>query len=159
MRQRETSVRIRDASENFLGLLAAQGIAMNTLLPHAKKGEVSLQSFGPNSIESMTEGRRGFLKYFGRGGMAIIAGLSGVFAAAKPAAAGLSSPCCSLASNTRCSGCDEDYTCSKGVKRLWYCQAGMRIIGCGECQAGTGTCWEGSTYYCSIWWDDGAGCG
>ncbi|OHX05846.1 hypothetical protein BFV98_24055 [Micromonospora sp. WMMB235] len=107
----------------------------------------------------MTDGRRGVLKFFGRGGLAIVAGLSGVFAASRPAAAGLASPCCSLASNTRCSGCDERFSCSKGYKRYWWCQAGMRIIGCGECQRDSGTCWQGGVYYCSIWWDDGAGCG
>jgi hypothetical protein len=101
--------------------------------------------------------RRGVMKLIGRGGVAMVAGLSSVFATARPAAAGLPSPCCHLASNTRCGGQCENYTCPSGrYKRYWWCTAGTRVIGCGECQRRSGSCWQGGTYYCSIWWDDGA---
>jgi len=110
------------------------------------------------TVRSRYARRRGVLKVFGAGGMALVGGLAGVFGTAEPAAAtGLPSPCCHLASGTRCGGRCERYTCpARYVKRLWWCTAGARFIGCGECQMGSGTCWEGTSYVCSTWWDDGA---
>ncbi|MDI6103370.1 hypothetical protein QLQ12_32650 [Actinoplanes sp. NEAU-A12] len=104
-----------------------------------------------------TAGRRGVLTFLSVGGMALVGGLAGVFQTAEPASAGLASPCCSLASNTRCSGRCHNYTCPSGYyKRYWWCTAGVRPIGCGECQKGSGTCWEGTSFACSTWWDDNA---
>ena len=99
--------------------------------------------------------RRGVLGMLGAGGMALVGGLAGMLVTAQPAAADCQgSPCCNLASCNRCAGSCQ-YTCPSGYHRqVWYCSAGARAIGCGECTTSTSTCWEGS-FYCSVWWDDG----
>lgn len=105
----------------------------------------------------------------GRFGFVAIAALAGLMASntAAEAANGVQgSPCCDLASSNKCAascsgGCSAcyNYRCPSGyTKRYWWCYAGVRLIGCGECQTGgkNTTCWNGATYYCSIWWDDNA---
>lgn len=110
-----------------------------------------------SALDSTGVRRRGIMKIIGRGGVALVAGLAGVMSTSQPAAAGLASPCCHLASNTKCAGRCYNYTCPSGrYKRYWWCSAGTRIIGCGECQKNSADCWGGGTYYCSTWWDDGA---
>ncbi len=97
-------------------------------------------------------------------GIAAIGAIASMLGNAEPASAGLPSPCCSLASNTRCGtsqcsasckgGCSH-YDCKAGYHReTWYCTAGARTIGCGECVgANSFDCYHGP-WYCSIWWDD-----
>lgn len=99
--------------------------------------------------------RRGALGYLTKGGMALVAGLAGVLATSEPAAADCQgSPCCQLARCTVCPGSCR-YTCPSGYyRRYWWCAAGARIIGCGECTTSSSSCWSGS-FYCSVWWDDG----
>lgn len=98
--------------------------------------------------------RRGVLGLLGAGGMALVGGLAGVLATAEPAAADcLGSPCCSLASCNRCAGSCH-FGCPGGYHRqMWFCAAGARPIGCGECTTSTSSCWRGS-FQCSVWWDD-----
>jgi hypothetical protein len=112
----------------------------------------ALDTFQPEPVR-----RRGALGVLSRYGIVVVGGLAAVFATAEPAAADCQhSPCCELASCTKCSnGCR--FSCGSSgyrVRRYWYCAAGNRIIGCGECQRGTGTCWTGFSQSCSVWWDD-----
>jgi hypothetical protein len=99
--------------------------------------------------------RRGAMGMLAKGGMLIVGGLAGILGTATPAAADCQgSPCCSLASCTKCSGSCH-YTCPSGWRRAyWGCMAGTRVIFCGECVKGGSGC-SGSSYYCSVWWDDG----
>lgn len=99
--------------------------------------------------------RRRIMKLIGRGGIGLVAGLAGVFAASRPAAA--APHCCDLYyyPNNQCKGCGYNYTCPSGYyKRYWLCVSGVRVFGCGECQSRDDTCWRGGTYKCSKWWDD-----
>ena len=98
-------------------------------------------------------------------GIGMVAAIADVLATPEAASAGLSSPCCHLATNTQCSascsgGCTTcyNYHCPSGsYKEYWWCFAGSRLIGCGECQKTGSDCWSGgNTYTCSIWWDDNA---
>jgi hypothetical protein len=43
-----------------------------------------------------------------------------------------------------------------GFRRLWYCCDGGNFWGCGECQSGSGTCFDGPTFYCSYAWYSGS---
>lgn len=72
--------------------------------------------------------------------------------------AGQGSPyCCDLARPDQwcapLSG-DPPFWCDHGgFKRVWYCcHTNGYFYGCGECQATTGTCRNGGTYYCSYAW-------
>lgn len=100
--------------------------------------------------------RRGALGLLSRAGMVLVGAVAGLTAAAAPARADcLGSPCCSLASCTQCrySGRKCNYTCPSGYsKRVWYCHAAARIIGCGECAKGSNC--DLGPWACSIWWDD-----
>jgi hypothetical protein len=50
-------------------------------------------------------------------------------------------------------GFDPPFWCNYGgFKRVWYCCEGGTLYGCGECQSGTGTCFNGPTWYCSYGW-------
>ena len=104
-------------------------------------------------------------RWLGALGIGIVGAISDILATPQAAQAGLASPCCSLATNTKCSatacrncGCSSCYhfTCPAGYyKQYWWCTSGTRLIGCGECTKSTSTCWSGP-FACSIWWDDGA---
>lgn len=109
--------------------------------------------------ENADTGRRFTLRAFGIGAIAAVAEL---FMNASPASAGLPSPCCDLASNTQCGsscspGCSScsNYFCPGGYhQEIWYCTAGSRPIGCGECAPySSNSCFSGP-WACSIWWDD-----
>ncbi len=104
---------------------------------------------------------------FGAFGIAAIGAIAATLAKAQPASAALPSPCCSLGSNTKClttrcsanckGGCP-NYSCPGGYQAAWwYCSAGARLIGCGECVTATRypNCNTGADA-CSIWWDDNA---
>lgn len=107
------------------------------------------------------ERRRGL---FGAIGIGVVAAIADMAVTPPPAFAGLSSPCCTLATNTKCSsscsgGCSScsNFHCPSGYKRqLWFCVVGSRPIGCGECcKKPVHGCYSGP-FACSIWWDDGA---
>ncbi len=101
---------------------------------------------------------------FGAFGIAAIGAIASMLANAQPASAGLASPCCGLATNTRCgtsrcpSNCKQgcsSYDCPPNFQRhWWYCMAGARPIGCGECVPATSTSCDVGPFKCSIWWDD-----
>lgn len=113
------------------------------------------ESLVPGSPPRESPRRRGVLGMLGTGGMALVGGLAGMLATAEPAAADCQgSPCCQLFSCTKCAhSCH--YTCPPGYHRqMWFCSAGARAIGCGECTTSTSTCWDGD-FSCSVWWDDG----
>ncbi|GII21647.1 hypothetical protein Pme01_12440 [Planosporangium mesophilum] len=102
--------------------------------------------------------RRGLLRMLSVGGMALVGGLAGATALPKAAAADCQgSPCCYLASCTKCSGRCWGWTCPSGYYRTyWWCMAGTRPIVCGECvKNNTGGCGSGP-YACSYWFDDNA---
>lgn len=69
------------------------------------------------------------------------------------------SPCCSLASCTRCSvGICGGWNCPSGyTATCWNCVSGGKWYVCGECSAGS-TCYNGP-WACSIWFQQsGPGC-
>lgn len=111
------------------------------------------------AVARPSERRRGV---FGVLGIGLVAAIADMAASPQRAEAGLASPCCSLASNKKCSascsGCSScsNYHCPSGYhKEYWWCTAGNRIIGCGECvPTSSSTCGQGP-FACSIWWDDG----
>jgi len=41
------------------------------------------------------------------------------------------------------------WCCDGGFKRTWYCCEAGALYMCGECQSGTGTCFNGPDWYCS----------
>jgi hypothetical protein len=126
-----------------------------TLTAHSENpGNGSSPADGAGSPSWEPVQRRGLLGKLSKGGMVMVAGLAGMLAASEPAAADcLGSPCCQLASCDQCSGgCN--YSCPSGYYRMyWWCQAGARTIGCGECTTSSSNCWAG-IYHCSVWWDD-----
>lgn len=101
--------------------------------------------------------RRRMISWLSAGGLVLVGGLANLLGTAQPARADCQgSPCCHLASCRVCSWSTSRcrYTCPGGYyKRYWYCAAGARFIGCGECTTSSSSCWSGS-FYCSIWWDD-----
>jgi len=102
--------------------------------------------------------RRGVLGILATGGIGLIGGLASMVATADPAEAFCQpEACCNLASCRTCAGSCH-FTCPSGWHRQqWFCLAGTRIIGCGECTRSTTTC-ESGPWYCSVMWDDGV-CG
>ncbi|GAB3938986.1 hypothetical protein [Micromonospora vulcania] len=85
---------------------------------------------------------------------AVVAGLATVLKASPAVADCLGSPCCSLASCTRCHYAVEPdrYTCPSGYYRtFWTCTSGGRTYGCGECSKSKTSCWSGP-FACSIWY-------
>lgn len=60
---------------------------------------------------------------------------------------------CAPASGTPPYWCDHG-----GFKRYWYCCGPGGMVGCGECQSGTGTCHDGPPFYCSYGWTTTTGC-
>jgi hypothetical protein len=71
-----------------------------------------------------------------------------------------SSPCCCLASCTKCSlnACG-GWSCPSGyTAQCWNCTSGGRWYVCGECTNGS-NCYNGSSYNCSIWFGESSpGC-
>jgi hypothetical protein len=67
--------------------------------------------------------------------------------------------CCQLARPDQWCGStsgDPPFWCNYGgFKRVWYCCSNAILWGCGECQSGTGTCFDGPTWYCSYGWNAG----
>lgn len=112
------------------------------------------------AIEPMhtTPRRRSLLGLAAWGGMALVGTVAGVFTTAQPARADpQGSPCCQLAKARVCGGTYCNRTCPSGyAKRYWWCVAGSQTVGCGECIAGSNSCWgneDGSgTIICSWWW-------
>ena len=104
------------------------------------------------------ESRRSIL----RRATAVSAGLFAALAARTDTARGhpgQGSPgCCDLVRTDQwcsgCSTCDVPFWCDHGgFKRVWYCWDQYNYTwGCGECQSGTGTCFDGPTWYCSYAW-------
>ncbi|GII21651.1 hypothetical protein [Planosporangium mesophilum] len=109
------------------------------------------------AFEGTPAKRRGLLRMLGVGGMALVGGLAGAAALPKAAAADCQgSPCCHLASCTKCGGRCWNWTCPSGYrKQSWFCMAGVRPIVCAECTTSTSSCWSG-TFACSYWFDDNA---
>ena len=110
--------------------------------------------------ESATSSRRAFSSR----ALGLIAGVSALLLSRTTRAeAGLSSPCCDLASFTQCDYAPQGkcyYSCPSGYnKTYWWCQAWNGSynawVGCGECSAGA-TCTDGP-WACSIWWWSGSG--
>lgn len=90
-------------------------------------------------------------------GMALVGSVADLYASAQPAAAGVSSPCCGLYSNTpckmNCAGCTRcsNFQCPSGTHlEAWYCTFGTHTVGCGECTSGS-DCYS-QTIKCSNWW-------
>ncbi|GII95824.1 hypothetical protein [Sinosporangium siamense] len=84
---------------------------------------------------------------------ALVAGLATLLNPARAAADCLGSPCCYLASCTRCSysGSPSSYTCPPGYyKTYWTCVSGGYTYACGECSGGP-SCYQGP-WPCSIWY-------
>ncbi|ACU74553.1 hypothetical protein Caci_5695 [Catenulispora acidiphila DSM 44928] len=111
----------------------------------------------PGSPAPMLPGvpRRGALRWLTGGGIALVGAVSGLFATAAPASA--SPLCCQLAypNGPFCNYFECWFSCPSGyTKMVWTCASGSREIVCGECQQGGNTCWNGSKYVCSIYWDD-----
>lgn len=127
-----------------------QTLQIQTIPPGIDDGAVSIDL--PESPE-----RRGALGLLSRGGLAMVGGLAAVLASATPAAADCQgSPCCSLASCNKCSGSCH-WTCPSGYyRKFWWCAAGARFIGCGECQNVNDACepTRSTRWSCSVWWDD-----
>ncbi len=97
----------------------------------------------------LAKGRRGFLSWMGRVGLAVVGSVSGVTALSEPAHAGPG--CCNLGSSTNCGGSGPGFRCPSGYrKRAWYCASGGRTYGCGECTTGN-SCRTGR-YACSEVW-------
>jgi hypothetical protein len=73
--------------------------------------------------------------------------------------------CCCLAYTDSAHWCvarswtNPPYECPAGsYQRVWYCCGPGGVVGCGECQSGSGTCHDGPDWYCSYGWYTGAGC-
>lgn len=125
--------------------------------PPPTDGEHTLED-GSAASTRPNPSRRRFLRWMGRVGTVVIGGAAGTSILADTAAG---SPrldvvvlCCHLArSPGGCPGSGPGYTCPSGyTKRYWYCCYGNRLVGCGECQRGGTTCFNGSTYACSEYW-------
>lgn len=98
------------------------------------------------------------------------AGVFALLAARRPSDAEAHAPlgdykCCALAQGTVrwCSpgGSNpaEPFWCDHGgFKRTWYCCSSGTIVGCGECQSKSGTCYAGPIYNCSFGWTPGGPC-
>jgi hypothetical protein len=69
--------------------------------------------------------------------------------------------CCSLARMDRwCQGGAGPwpFVCNYGgYKRAWFCCYMAQLYGCGECNDGGPTCWDGP-FYCSYGWLEFPGC-
>lgn len=91
-------------------------------------------------------------------GMSLVGALAELYAAAQPAAASVSSPCCGLGSSTACKmdcsgSCTRcsNFECPSGSHlEAWYCTFGTHTVGCGECTPGS-DCVTGP-FKCSNWW-------
>ncbi|GGO72208.1 hypothetical protein [Nonomuraea cavernae] len=105
--------------------------------------------------------RRGLLGILSKGGIALVGGIATIVATSSQASAdGYHKACCHLARNNNCSrGCPSNcsFCCPSGwTKRSWGCIAGVRPITCGECQKGGTSCWNGTSYTCSVMIDQNA---
>ncbi len=118
--------------------------------------------------DDLNSDRRKLISWIPRLGMGMVGGLAGLFAATvDPAEAwAYSYLCCDLATTTPCCGGTMNSCCypqSGGnspcpggtYKRYWYCSAGARIIGCGECTYNSSSC-DFGPWVCSQYWDDGS---
>ncbi|MEV4303406.1 hypothetical protein [Nonomuraea sp. NPDC049624] len=101
-------------------------------------------------------GRRGFLGWMGRVGVAAIGAVAGATLMTKPAAAG-NWRCCNLAlPNTFCkTNSSGQYVCPSGYSmKVWQCCSGsapyQRKYACGECTKGA-DCGSGP-FICSAGW-------
>jgi hypothetical protein len=86
-------------------------------------------------------------------GTAVVAGLATVLARPTEAHADCQgSPCCFLASCTRCRRNPRGgWFCPRGFNaRFWTCVSGRRRVICGECARGS-NCFQGP-WACSIWY-------
>jgi hypothetical protein len=106
--------------------------------------------------ESGTYSRRAALRL----GAAFVAAIATLTTTSKVSATDCQhSPCCHLASCTKCqvAPCSGWY-CPVGYRNTcWNCSSGGSWYMCGECSAGS-TCYTGP-WACSIWsWEAGPGC-
>lgn len=65
--------------------------------------------------------------------------------------------CCDLAYPNSSQWCTSNgygnWLCPTGFTKMsWYCCVGTTLYGCGECQYGGTTCFNGSAYACSYGW-------
>jgi hypothetical protein len=94
-----------------------------------------------------------------RVGTALIAALAAMSTPEPASADCQGSPCCSLASCTRCNlNFCGGWSCPSGYNATcWNCTSGGKWYVCGECSAGT-NCYSGP-WACSIWFQQSApGC-
>lgn len=116
--------------------------------------------------ERSSTSRRGFLGWMGRVGVGVVGTVAGLAATQQPAAAdgncNRTPACCCLKRLNDCSGTGGNFICPDGwTKRSWTCCRSGALYGCGECQKGGTSCWNGTVYICSKYWivANPAGCG